>query len=471
MTTFLLPDDPITSLDAYLATDTGGLGIERAQRLGPAATIETCSPPGSAAAAAAASRPAGSGRASRRRPGPAATWCATAPRASPARSRTAPCCAPTRTSSSKGSSSPRSPSAPKRRSSASSAASSARREAVTRAVQEFQAAGICTDCKVTIVAGPDEYLFGEEKAMLEVIEGKPPLPRWFPPYEHGLFATAPQLGWEATPRSAARAVARTRRSSTTSRRWRTCPTSSPGDPSGSARWAPRSRPARSSPPSSATSSPPTSARSSSAPRCAPSSTPSAAASHQGARSRRCSPASPTPSSPPPASTCRCSYEGFQAIGSGMGAAGFIVYDDTDLHGRRRLPVLAVPVDRVVRPVPAVQDRLGRDHQAPRAARDRRRQRRRPALDRALAGPGHRRQPLLPRRRGASRWSTASCRRSPRSSPNTSSSAAAHARDASRSPSSLDLADGIATYDETFWRKRPDWTYDPDEPTGANVADR
>jgi NADH:ubiquinone oxidoreductase subunit F (NADH-binding) len=75
------------------------------------------------------------------------------------------------------------------------------RDAVTRAVRDFQEAGICTDCKVTVVGGPEEYLFGEEKAMLEVIEGKPPLPRWFPPYEHGLFATTPQLGWEATPRS------------------------------------------------------------------------------------------------------------------------------------------------------------------------------------------------------------------------------------------------------------------------------
>src|SRR5690606_2752795 len=71
--------------------------------------------------------------------------------------------------------------------------------AITRAVQEFQTAGICTDCTVNIVAGPDEYLFGEEKAMLEVIEGKPPLPRWFPPYEHGLFAASPQEGWEAGP--------------------------------------------------------------------------------------------------------------------------------------------------------------------------------------------------------------------------------------------------------------------------------
>ncbi|MGH9280178.1 MAG: NADH-ubiquinone oxidoreductase-F iron-sulfur binding region domain-containing protein, partial [Acidimicrobiales bacterium] len=70
-------------------------------------------------------------------------------------------------------------------------------EAVTRAVQEMQAAGICPECEVTIVAGPDEYLYGEEKAMLEVIEGKAPLPRLFPPFEHGLFATAPQTGWEA----------------------------------------------------------------------------------------------------------------------------------------------------------------------------------------------------------------------------------------------------------------------------------
>jgi NADH:ubiquinone oxidoreductase subunit F (NADH-binding) len=71
------------------------------------------------------------------------------------------------------------------------------RAAVTRAVAEMQEAGICSDCRVNVVAGPDEYLFGEEKAMLEVIEGKPPLPRWFPPHEHGLFATVPSSGWES----------------------------------------------------------------------------------------------------------------------------------------------------------------------------------------------------------------------------------------------------------------------------------
>jgi NADH-quinone oxidoreductase subunit F len=70
-------------------------------------------------------------------------------------------------------------------------------EAVTRAVQEMQAAGICRDCQVTIVRGPEEYLFGEEKALLEVIEGREPLPGLFPPYQHGLFATQPHMGWEA----------------------------------------------------------------------------------------------------------------------------------------------------------------------------------------------------------------------------------------------------------------------------------
>ncbi|MBW3668217.1 MAG: SLBB domain-containing protein [Actinobacteria bacterium] len=71
-------------------------------------------------------------------------------------------------------------------------------DGVTRAAAELQAAGMCHDCRVTIVRGPDEYLFGEEKALLEVIEGNAPLPRLFPPHEHGLFATAPQTGWQAT---------------------------------------------------------------------------------------------------------------------------------------------------------------------------------------------------------------------------------------------------------------------------------
>src|SRR5262249_34726015 len=71
------------------------------------------------------------------------------------------------------------------------------RERVTDAVTEMERAGMLGDLSVGIVGGPEEYLFGEEKALLEVIEGTEPLPRWLPPYVHGLFATAPQLGWLA----------------------------------------------------------------------------------------------------------------------------------------------------------------------------------------------------------------------------------------------------------------------------------
>jgi NADH-quinone oxidoreductase subunit F len=71
------------------------------------------------------------------------------------------------------------------------------RERVIAAVTEIEQAGLVGDLSIGVVAGPEEYLFGEEKALLEVIEGNDPLPRWLPPYVHGLFATAPQLGWQA----------------------------------------------------------------------------------------------------------------------------------------------------------------------------------------------------------------------------------------------------------------------------------
>jgi NADH-quinone oxidoreductase subunit F len=70
--------------------------------------------------------------------------------------------------------------------------------ALEAAVDEMAKAGLAGDVPITIVQGPDEYLFGEEKALLEVIEGRPPMPRLLPPFEHGLFAVAPQMGWEAT---------------------------------------------------------------------------------------------------------------------------------------------------------------------------------------------------------------------------------------------------------------------------------
>jgi NADH:ubiquinone oxidoreductase subunit F (NADH-binding) len=59
--------------------------------------------------------------------------------------------------------------------------------ALQLAAIEMADAGQLADCSITIVPGPDDYLFGEEKALLEAIEGRDPLPRLYPPYVQGLF--------------------------------------------------------------------------------------------------------------------------------------------------------------------------------------------------------------------------------------------------------------------------------------------
>ncbi len=196
--TFLLPSEPVRSLEEHLRSDIGGRGIERARRLGPAGTIEELTRAG-LRGRGGGGFPTGlkwagiAGQAGERRylvcngaegePGTfkdraliranpyqlvegvvIAMWAIDAAEAYICLKRTF------------------------------------QREIdlVTKAVADFQDAGLCHGCSVTIVAGPDEYLYGEEKAMLEVIEGNDPLPRWLPPYVHGLFATAPQLGWQST---------------------------------------------------------------------------------------------------------------------------------------------------------------------------------------------------------------------------------------------------------------------------------
>jgi NADH-quinone oxidoreductase subunit F len=55
------------------------------------------------------------------------------------------------------------------------------------AMEEMANRDIIGSVPVELVPGPDEYLFGEEKALLEVIEGNDPLPRIVPPWMEGLF--------------------------------------------------------------------------------------------------------------------------------------------------------------------------------------------------------------------------------------------------------------------------------------------
>jgi NADH-quinone oxidoreductase subunit F len=57
-----------------------------------------------------------------------------------------------------------------------------------KAIAEFEQAGICEKGYLKLVLGPDAYLFGEEKALLEVIDGRAPMPRFFPPFLVGVYA-------------------------------------------------------------------------------------------------------------------------------------------------------------------------------------------------------------------------------------------------------------------------------------------
>ncbi len=70
-------------------------------------------------------------------------------------------------------------------------------DALRRAAVELTGTGLLQELDVIIVEGPDAYLYGEEKALLEVIEGRDPLPRMLPPYELGLFSSDSPVGWEA----------------------------------------------------------------------------------------------------------------------------------------------------------------------------------------------------------------------------------------------------------------------------------
>ncbi|MFQ5948028.1 MAG: NADH-ubiquinone oxidoreductase-F iron-sulfur binding region domain-containing protein [Acidimicrobiia bacterium] len=60
--------------------------------------------------------------------------------------------------------------------------------ALERAIAEMAAADLLGPTPITISTGPDDYLFGEEKGLLEVIDGRDPLPTLYPPYIRGLFA-------------------------------------------------------------------------------------------------------------------------------------------------------------------------------------------------------------------------------------------------------------------------------------------
>ena len=205
------------------------------------------------------------------------------------------------------------------------------RERVIAAVTEIEQAGLVGDLSIGVVAGPEEYLFGEEKALLEVIEGNDPLPRWLPPYVHGLFATAPQLGWQAHEPEAGHS--RGHESNPTAVNNVETLANVAHVLANGASWYRSLGTAvvareRLFVRSSATSHGAASRKSSSARHCARSwqcserrdRTPAIRAVLPGRDQRRAHRAQ--------SSTVPLTFEAFAAAGSGLGAAGFIVYDDT-----------------------------------------------------------------------------------------------------------------------------------------------
>jgi NADH:ubiquinone oxidoreductase subunit F (NADH-binding) len=62
-------------------------------------------------------------------------------------------------------------------------------ERLRSAMKEMGDRDLLGPVPMQLVGGPDEYLFGEEKALLEVIEENDPLPRIVPPWMEGLFRT------------------------------------------------------------------------------------------------------------------------------------------------------------------------------------------------------------------------------------------------------------------------------------------
>ena len=59
-------------------------------------------------------------------------------------------------------------------------------ERLLGAISEIESSGWLPGITVDVVTGPSEYLFGEETALLEVIDGRPPLPRIAPPFRRGV---------------------------------------------------------------------------------------------------------------------------------------------------------------------------------------------------------------------------------------------------------------------------------------------
>jgi len=59
-------------------------------------------------------------------------------------------------------------------------------ERLIEAIKDFENEGLVEKGFIRLVLGPEDYLLGEEKALLEVIDGRGAMPRFYPPYLVGV---------------------------------------------------------------------------------------------------------------------------------------------------------------------------------------------------------------------------------------------------------------------------------------------
>ena len=60
------------------------------------------------------------------------------------------------------------------------------RRRIQDAIEKMGDAGMLAGLPVSVTTGPHHYLYGEETALLEVVDGRPPFPRIAPPYRRGV---------------------------------------------------------------------------------------------------------------------------------------------------------------------------------------------------------------------------------------------------------------------------------------------
>ena len=180
---------PIGSLDEYVE-GTRRQGTRRGPRAAAAKRSSRCSrPPACAGAAAPDSRPGASGArcATTARPSNARRWSSTRPRANPGRSRTARSSATIPYQVLEGALiAALAVDADQIIVATKQLVHDRGRPAARRHRRDRGAPVGPTASTISIFEGPNEYLYGEETALLETIDGRYPFPRIAPPYRRGV---------------------------------------------------------------------------------------------------------------------------------------------------------------------------------------------------------------------------------------------------------------------------------------------